>query len=354
MKEQLDEYLRLSTILYRKLSKEEGPFDKLQTREFRKIIAELGTYDPKIAEPFFPYLLYSNFIHLQESISTVSEIPTEINSVLDVGSGLGAFALGAMMKGASQATLLDMNTTLMDYGAELIGKMGYPVKTLKWTYPAPLPKEKYDLIILGHSLFHLTDNPGSLVEKCLKQLNPNGYLLIVDSSQDDINRKVLRLRDEVVKAGHPIQAPCVWRGNCVALEAKVPCYAQRELYKPHMIAEIQRSAKINQNSLKMSYLIVNNTGWPTDENEPLYRVISPPIDGYQGKLYYLCGKEGKKTISSRMNEHPKESRAFEYLKRGELIEVEGCLESKNHFTISTDAKVVVKAAVGKPANKELS
>lgn len=347
MREKLDEYLRLSIILYRKLSKEEGPFDRLQTREFRKLIGELESFDPKIAEPFFPYLLYSNFIHLQESLSTVAEIPTEISSVLDVGSGLGAFALGALMRGAARATILDTNEKLLDFGSELIGKMGYPVKTAKWTYPSPLPKEKFDLVILGHSLFHLTENPLDLIEKCLKQLNPKGYLLIVDSSQEDINRKVLRLRDDIVKAGHPIQAPCVWRGQCVALEAKEPCYAQRELYKPHLIAEIQRSAKINQNSLKMSYLIVNNTGWPASEEDPLYRVISPPIDGYQGKLYYLCGKGGKRTISSRLDEHPKESRAFEYLKRGELIEVEGCLESKNHFTISSDAKVIIKAAVGK-------
>ncbi|MFN4175269.1 MAG: small ribosomal subunit Rsm22 family protein, partial [Parachlamydiaceae bacterium] len=330
---------------------EEGPLDKLQTREFRKIIAELAAFDPKLADPFYPYLLYSNFIHLQEALSVVSEIPTEVNSVLDVGSGLGAFALGAMMKGAKQATLLDSNPRLLDYGAELIGKMGYPVKTLKWICPAPLPKEKYDLILFGHSLFHLTDNPFEWIEKGLKQLNPNGYLIIVDSSQENINRKVLRLRDEIVKAGHPIQAPCVYRGPCVALEAKVPCYAQRELYKPHMIAEIQRAAKINQNSLKMSYLIVNNTSWPTVESDPFYRVISPPIDGYQGKLYYLCGKGGKKTLSSRLDSHPKESRAFEYLKRGELIEVENCLESKNHFTISSEAKVIVKAAVGKPVDK---
>lgn len=353
MNEKLEEYLRLSIITYRKLSKEEGPFDKLQTREFRRLISELKSFNPETLEPFAPYLLYHNFLHLQEGLSVIGEIPTEINSVLDVGSGLGPFSLAALMRGARGCVMLDQNEMALTVGSELIGKMGYPVTPKKWSYPSPLPSQKFDLVILGYSLFILGENPEALVKKCLERVSDNGYLLIVDSSQPEENFKILKLRDQLVSSGYAIQAPCVWRGPCPALAAKAPCYAQREFFKPHVIREIQRASEINLNSLKMSYLIVKKGAWPVSDEEPIYRVISPPVDGYQGKMYYLCGKGGKKTISSRITEHPKISRAFEYLKRGELITVKNCLESKNHFEIIQDSEVTVKSAVGKPVDELL-
>lgn len=350
MKEQLDEYLRLSILTYRRLAKEEGPLDRLQTREFREIISQMKTLDFKTLDPLSPYLLYYNFVRLQEGLSLLGEIGTPINSVLDIGSGFGAFTLAALMKGAKNCLMLDHNDKALTIGSDLIGRMGYPVKSQKWSYPSPLPKDKFDLVILGHSLFLMEENPYRLVEKAINRLSATGYLLIVESSQEEVNRDFLFLRDEIVRAGNAIHAPCIWRGPCPALEAKAPCYAQREFYKPHLIGEIQRALKINQSSLKMSYLIVNRAGWPTSDELPDYRVISPPLEGHQGKFFYLCGKGGKKALSSRIDEHPKESRAFEYLKRGEMIELKNCLEAKNQFIITKDSSVIVKAAVGKPPN----
>lgn len=350
MNEKLDEYLRLLMSSYRKLSKEEGPLDKLQTREFRRLVAELKGFNSETLEPFAPYMLYHHYLHLQEGLSVLGEIPGEIHSVLDVGAGLGAFSLAALLRGFKGVVMLDKHEMALNVGSELIGKMGYPVTPQKWSYPSPLPAQKFDLVILGYSLFNLGGKPEEIIKKCLDRVNENGYLVIVDSSQPEENFEILKLRDQIVSSGFSIQAPCVWRGACPALASKAPCYAQREFYKPHVIKEIQRASSINLNSLKMSYLIVKKGSWPVSDELPLYRVISPPVEGYQGKMYYLCGKGGKKTLSSRIQEHPKTSRAFEYLKRGELIEVTGCLESRNHFEIIQDAQVLVKSAVGKPVN----
>ena len=43
-----------------------------------------------------------------------------------------------------------------------------------------------------------------------------------------------------------------------------------------------------------------------------------------------------------------ESRAFDYLKRGELIYVSGALENQNALDIVQDTKLRVVAACGKP------
>ena len=187
---------------------------------------------------------------------------------------------------------------------------------------------KFDLIILGYCLEDLFPESKKGWQEEQKaflrflidsRLSENGHLMIVDSSFNEANRRVLQIRDTLVADGIPVQAPCVWRGECPALKVNnSPCYAQREFEKPYMVKEIQRAASINLSSLKMSYLILRNpaAGWPDLPDRKLYRIISPPVDSFGGKRFYLCGTDGKKNLGSHLGEHPVESRAFEYFAAG--------------------------------------
>ena len=150
--------------------------------------------------------------------------------------------------------------------------------------------------------------------------------MIVDRSETESNTEILKIRDHFVSRGIAVQAPCVWKGLCPALASKSPCYAQREFDKPHFMKELQRGAGIFLNSLKMSYLILRSpkAEWPRPDlyNQPYYRVVSPPIESYQGKRYYLCGKEGKEKLDLRIDE-----KSYT-LQRGSLIS----LESNSKYT----------------------
>ena len=100
----------------------------------------------------------------------------------------------------------------------------------------------------------------------------------------------------------------------------------------------------------MTYIIFRNpvAGWPDIGDKPLYRVISPPVDTFKGKRFYLCGTDGKKQLESHLSVHPIESRAFEYLRRGELISITNGLEKQNAIDIIETTTVKVQAACGKP------
>ncbi|MBA3603420.1 MAG: hypothetical protein H0W50_07220 [Parachlamydiaceae bacterium] len=212
--------------------------------------------------------------------------------------------------------------------------------------------------------------------------------MLVESSQTDDNRRLLNLRNKIVAHGITIQAPCIWHGSCPALKTpNSPCYAQREMAKPFFIKEVQRALDIKLGSLKMTYLLVRSpkasklqllertekiypvyvgrdspleeeeeiarmSGSEDSEDEPgyngLYRVISPPIESYQGKRFYLCGTGGKKNLSTHLKEHPPESRAFEHLRRGELIEMDDVLAQGQALEIIEGTKIRVQAACGKP------
>lgn len=370
----LETIMPLLIGIWRRFHKLSGPADVLQTREFRSVVDAvqalhkgLETGKSLAGQDYFSspetlgaYLLYQWVVHYQQGLSLINELPTTPRRVLDLCSGPAPFAFAALKQGASDVIALDRNQTALKLGAEVCGRYGFPLTVRthdcrKIQFPV---EGKFDLIIVGHCLEELfpdTLKQWQQVQKdwinhVLTYLNPNGFLLIAESSLPHTNKRVLVLRDQLVHQGLAIQAPCVWKGDCVALQGKSQCYAQREFEKPYIVKEIQRAVEINLSSLKMSYLITRapQASWPPLPDRPLYRVISPGIEDVQGKRYYLCGTDGKKTLTSLLKVVPKEARAFEYLKRGELISVDGAEERQNRFDIVLGTKINIEAPTGKP------
>jgi ribosomal protein RSM22 (predicted rRNA methylase) len=358
------------------LHKEPGPADRLQTREFRgvvagvvKLVEGLQTGKNLTGQDYFSdpqllgaYLLYQWVIHYQEGLSLFNELPITPKRVLDLCSGPAPFAFAALRHGCHDLIAADRSIAALNLGADLCGRYGMPITIRQWDcHKSPIPVEgQFDLIILGHCLDELF--PSTLknwnvlqrqfVLELLQRLTPEGFLLIVGNSQIDMNQRILQLRDQLVKENVPVQAPCVWKGDCPALQVRnSPCYAQRDLIKPYLIKEIQRAANINLSSLKMSYILFKSprSNWPhLPVDRSFYRVISPPVESYQGKLYYLCGEGGKKTIQSRTETQSKNARAFDFLRRGELISIGNALTSPKGFTIQEDTEIRIEAACSKP------
>lgn len=370
----LETIIPLLISVWRRFHKLSGPADVLQTREFRSVVEAvkklqhgLETGDSLIGEDYFSqpdllgaYLLYYWVLRYQQGLSLINELPHAPQRVLDLGSGPGAFSFAALRHGAREVVALDRNPTALKLASEVCGRYGFPLTIRTHSLQRfPYPVEgKFDLIIVGYCLEELF--PASQKEWNQRQrewigglrnyLTEEGSLLFVESSLAHSNRRLLVLRDQLVQEGYPVQAPCVWKGACPALESKSVCYAQRDLDKPYLIGQIQRAAQINLNSLKMSYLILRNpeAGWPSLPDHPLYRVISPPVDTHAGKRFHLCGTDGKRDLGSHFKEQAPEARAFDYLKRGELISIEDALVKQNHFDIVVGTRIKVEAALGKP------
>lgn len=371
----LEEIMPLLIAAWRRFHQESGPADQLQTREFRSVVSAvqelkqgLETGKTLLGKDYFAernllgaYLLYQWVIHYQQGLSILGELPETPRRVLDVCSGPAAFGFAALRHGAGEVIATDRNLTALELGASVSGRYGLPITIRHWDcLEANNPIEgSFDLIILGHCLEELfpdtkknwPEQQYKFIEKLLQKLTPKGFLLIVDDSLAHSNNRILQVRNHFANQGVPIQAPCVWRGECPALQTKnSPCYAQREFEKPYLIKEIQRGAQINLSSLKMSYVIFKSpqSAWPELTQNPVYRIISPPVETFQGKRYYLCGTTGKKTLESHLNKHPKESRAFDYLRRGELISLKDPLEDRNALAIIEGTAISVEAPCGKP------
>ena len=370
----LETVIPLLIGVWRRFHKLSGPADVLQTREFRGVVEAvqklqkgLETGDGLKGEDYFSepdllgaYLLYYWVLHYQQGIALINELPEPPKRVLDLGSGPGSFAFAALRHGANEVVAIDRSGEALKLASEVSGRYGLPLtirthSLLKFPYPV---EGKFDLIIVGYCLEELFPHTQKnwnqaqqdWIKRLLHYLTPDGKILFVESSLPHSNQRMLTLRDQLVERQFPVQAPCVWKGECPALQAKSQCYAQRNFEKPYLIKEIQRAVQINLSSLKMSYLIVRNpeAGWPSLPDHPLYRVISPPFDSHAGKRFHLCGTDGKKDLGSHFKEQPIEARPFDYLKRGELISIEDALVKQQHFDIVAGTRIKIEAALNKP------
>jgi SAM-dependent methyltransferase len=297
-------------------------------------------------------------IHYQQGLALINELPNSPKRVLDLASGPGAFAFAALKHGASEVIAIDQNQTALQIAGEVAGRYGFPLTVRCQNVLKPLKNDKFDLIIVGHAIRELFPEKNiqwnqlqkNWVLNLFQHLQPSGTILFIDDSFPHANQRLLALRDQLVAEGFPVQAPCVWQGLCPALQANELCYAQREFEKPYLIKEIQRAAKINLSSLKMTYLILRNkeAGWPVPLVSPVYRVISPSFETSRGKRFHLCGTDGKKDLGSHLKEQPEEARAFDFLKRGELISIENVLSKQSHFDITLGSRIKIEAAINKP------
>lgn len=362
-----DELFPLLITRFRKLMKlPVGPTERLQTREFQTLVQNLLAYhetsDLSSAESLAAYLLYDFPMRYAEGLTLLKELPKTPQRVLELGSKGASFCLAALQHGAQEAFALDPNEKALTYGADICGHLGYPISVRPWNplELGPLPVEgKWDLIVLPYSLFaffNTEERQVAFIRRLLPLLTQDGHLLIVESSQNETNKKFLLLRDHLARINIPIVAPCLWKKQCPALAHGSICFAQRELEnKPFMIKEIQRATKINQSSLKMSYLLLGSLDakLPT-LSDTLYRIVSPPVRTPRGERLFLCGVLGQKTLGSTLPEPPPSCKAYSYLKRGDVVSIENATELDDDLQIISSTSLRLYAPCDKPVYKDLS
>ncbi len=337
-----------------------GPEDRLQTREFQSLIKSLLEYRESKSlsskEALGAYLMYEWPIQYAEALSLFKELPKRPLKVLELGAASAPYSLAAAQHGATEIFALDTQEIALKHGADICGNLGYPI-SIRTGDPKNVRgfpgTGKWDLIVLSHSLFTMFPSEGeqiNYIQWLLPLLESDGHLLIVESSATEVNRKFLSLRDRIAELKIPIAAPCLWKGNCPALKhGSSPCFAQRPLEKHPMLKDIQRACQINLSSLKMSYILLRSLESPPAPLEDnLYRVVSPPVETFKGQRFFLCGVKGKKTLGSSLKIHPKESRAFEYLQRGDVIAINNPSEIDNDMQITEKTEILLHAPCGKP------
>lgn len=360
---------------WRHLMHESGPYDRLQTREFRGVCEKVRVWSELLSkregdiasflgerEGLASYLLYGWLLRYAESLALCGELSfLENPTVLEMGSWGAPFSIAAQRTIATQALALEMSQESLKVAGNLAGSFGQTlsfeqVSFEKIKYKQGLASQKYTILSLGYLLRDLypsevpdfVEERAHFVEKLFSSyVEEGGVIVVTDSSADLINKEMLLLRDALIERGFSIKAPCVWQGKCPQLKAKSVCYTQRPLEKPYLMKELQRGADIYLNSLKFSYLLIQKAK-PAKIDKPFYRVVSPPLDQEGKKIFYLCGSDGKKTLESRVTQFTAKNKALNFLKKGEVVTFEDAHSFGDRWILDNESSCTIVAALNKP------
>jgi ribosomal protein RSM22 (predicted rRNA methylase) len=309
------------------------------------------------------YLLFYWPVSYLQARGVLSELPRRPTVALDLGSGPGPLAFAALDAGATEVTACDRARQALAAARELARLAGRPLSTREWNPARGTPlaglagSRPPDLIMLGHVVNELWKGDGAearraaLLREAAATLAPGGSLVVIEPALRDTSRALLRVRDLLVAEGLAVRAPCLFRGACPALPKESDwCHAERAIDPPPLVAQIGKAAGLRKEAVKMSYLVLAPPGEPWAEPPPgqLFRIVSEPLAG-KGRLRYMgCGPEGRKGLALQAKHVGDANRAFETLRRGDVVALEGAEPRGDGLALGAGSRVTVVAAAGTP------
>lgn len=351
-----------------------GPPDRLSPQELREVGQGVKTLshgltrerqlagarymdDPKLLGA---YLLFYWPVSYAQGRQVLGELPSRPRTVLDLGSGPGPLAFAAMDGGAAEVTAADRSKPALALARELAAEAGEALATRDWDpmKGGELPPGDFSLITMGHVLNELygqgeaaIEKRTALCEKILVRLKKGQTLLIMEPALRDTSRDLLQIRDRLVKAGHAVRAPCMYRGDCPALVKDSDwCHAERPWQMPQVVEEIARAAGLHKEALKMSYLALAPKGedWRALPEGRFFRIVSEPLEGKGRQRYIGCGPEGRVGLAMQEKHRTEKNEQFFHLHRGDIIRITDTEPKGDGLALDDRSEVKVVSPAGKP------
>ncbi len=306
------------------------------------------------------YLLFYWPISYAQGRQVLGELPSRVRTVLDLGSGPGPLAFAALDWGAAEVTAADRSRPALALARELAAEAGEALATREWDphRATALPATGLDAIVLGHLLNELFGHGESalgrraaLVERALAGLRPGGSVVLIEPALRDTSRELLQLRDVLVRQGFAVRAPCLFRGDCPALERPSDwCHAERPWTMPPLLEGLARSAGLHKEALKMSYLVLAPKGesWAEPPAGLVFRIVSEPLEGKGRQRLMGCGPQGRMGLALQQKHRTAANAAFFQLVRGDVVRVTETESRGDGLALTERSEVQLVAGAGQP------
>ncbi|HEX7897129.1 MAG TPA: small ribosomal subunit Rsm22 family protein [Planctomycetota bacterium] len=237
--------------------------------------------------------------------------------VLDFGCGPGTAAVAWLLgkRPTASLTLVDVVDEALDDARWFCGQLG---ATPAWGHEIP-EGETYDLI-LAANVYAETD-PG-----LERHLAPDGHLVVIEPALKQTTRALMAWRDQRVREGWKIAAPCLGQTTCPMLSrSDIWCHMDVPWPRPAGVAEVDRRLGLDKESLKYAYMVLTKTG-PTLAGS--WRLVSN-LHKEKGKAWgWCCGKEGPLCKVEVLTRHRGEAtQDFFRADRGDVLDMEAGSES---------------------------
>lgn len=274
-----------------------------------------------------------------------------IASVLDLGSGPAPAGIAVAqwtLTGGVRVTACDPSERALESAERLAKQGGVDLTAVRgWVAgTSAIPRGPFDVIVLGHLLNELwkdetarIEKRGEFIDSVARELAPTGHLLLLEPALESTGRELLELRDRLVNQGWSVLAPCFRDAPCPALAKKAQtCHSDFPWKPPATVEELARRTGLRKDLVKTTALVLRkpnlipNTNQvpesaPAEGNERgergPYRVVSDFMVNKAGRTrLFLCGKEGRFTLSAKRGEGFPAEALFFSLRRSQAITLE--------------------------------
>ena len=232
--------------------------------------------------------------------------------VLDFGCGPGTAAVAWLLgkRPTASLTVVDVVDQAVDDARWFCTKLGTTPRTA-----AEVPDgETYDLI-LAANVYAETD------AKLERYLAPDGHLVVIEPALKDTTRALQAWRDQRVREGWKIAAPCLGQATCPMRDrSDLWCHQDVPWPRPAGVAEVDRRLGFDKESLKYAYMVLTKSG-PTLEGA--WRVVSN-LHKEKGKAWaWCCGHEGPLCRVEVLTRHRGEAtQDFFRAQRGDVLDLQ--------------------------------
>lgn len=197
---------------------------------------------------------------------------------------------------------------------------------------------RFELVLAAHVINELLglDRLGKarLVRGWLDELvTPEGFLVLLEPALRETSRGLLELRDEVLRLGLTVHAPCLHQGACPALARDRDwCHDSAPWQQPPSEGQ-RRSSRVDY-----SYLILSAR--PAAAADPRrFRVVSDALVEKGRLRLFACGADGRHAFVRQNRDESDENGAFGALERGDVMHVEDTGEAGDGRRVLPTARV---------------
>ncbi|TXT50902.1 MAG: hypothetical protein FD137_209 [Spirochaetes bacterium] len=298
------------------------------------------------------YLLYYWPISYMQASFALDELEgrgvlPRMERVLDLGAGSGPASFAAFAWGAKQSVLVDSAGAALRVAKELSATSGLGVvrtAQVDLSSDATLPEGPFDLIVASHAMNELWNNSlegeekrAALLARAVRELSPEGILLVLEPSATVTAVPALRLRDRLLDPsgclGLRCLGPCLDSNPCPALKAGEgrSCHSTWAWTPLPFVAGLAAQAGLERDSVKATWFALGRTA-PDARDTPAAlagpalsgRIVSEPLLNKAGRLrYILCTGPAWATLSAKAGDESAKAAGFFSLKRGDIIQCDG-------------------------------
>ena len=236
----------------------------------------------------------------------------EINTVLDVGSGMGTATFASYFYGLNNAsfTCIEKEKEMVKLAKKLFSF--YPnidVDFIQEDYLEKLPKQKYDLVIAAYSLNELNEKDRKSIIDSLWEITDK--ILIVIEPGTPVGYKEIRdIRTQLLNKQGSIVAPCTHTDECPIKDDDWCHFVTRvERSKLH---KYLKGGDVPFEDEKFSYIAISKSH---SNCAYQYRVLRHPQIGNGNISLTLCTKEG--IINKRYFKSHSQYKQLKKIKTGE-------------------------------------